>query len=158
LSSLSFELRLVESSDEPFLFQLYASTHGLQFAVLPLAPAQRDGLVRMQFNAQRTGYRAQFPSSEDFIVTLAGEPAGRLWLDESGAAVRVVDIAIAPAHQGRGLGRAILERVIVQACESGKPVSLTVARTNTRAFELYRRLGFEVCAEDQMYVELSRRC
>lgn len=158
MSALPFELRLAGPSDEPFLLELYAATHGQQFTPLPLAPAQRDHLVRMQFDAQRMGYRAQFPQSQDFLITLGGEPAGRLWLDESGEATRVIDIVVAPARQGRGLGRAILERVIVKAAESGKPVRLSVARTNPRAFELYRRLGFEVCAEDEMYLELSREC
>jgi ribosomal protein S18 acetylase RimI-like enzyme len=154
LSTRGFTLRLVEDSDEPFLYHLFASTKGQQFALLPLDPAQLDALIRMQFDAQRMGYRAQFPASQDFIITLAGEPAGRLWLDESGAAVRVLDIAIAPAQQGQGLGRAVLQHVI----QLGKPVRLSVARTNTRALQLYQRLEFRIVHEDDVYLELSREC
>jgi ribosomal protein S18 acetylase RimI-like enzyme len=56
----------------------------------------------------------------------------------------------------RGPSRTVLERVILGAAEAGKPVRLSVPRMNIRAFELYRRLGFEVCSEDEMYVEMKR--
>lgn len=156
MSSPQFELRLAEASDEPFLFQLFESTHGQQFALLPLAPAQREMLVRMQFEAQRSGYRAQFPASQDFVIVTGGEPVGRLWLDESGDHARVLDIAFVPAQQRRGMGRAVLEQVIGKAESVGKPVRLSVDRMNGRAFELYRRLGFEVTAEDEIYLEMTR--
>ncbi len=53
LTAPPFELRLAEASDEPFLFQLYAHTHGQQFTLLPLPPKELDALLRMQCNAQR---------------------------------------------------------------------------------------------------------
>lgn len=156
MSTVSFELRLAEPSDEPFLLELYGATYGQQFALVPLAPAQREMLVRMQFNAQRSGYRQQFPASQDYLILTGGERAGRLWLDESPDEARVIDISIAPAQQGRGLGRAVLEHVIANAATAGKRVRLSVARMNARAFELYLRLGFEVSGEDEVYVEMTR--
>jgi ribosomal protein S18 acetylase RimI-like enzyme len=109
----------------------------------------------MQFNAQRTGYRQQYPRSEDFVVLIGDEPAGRLWMDESGEKVVVMDIAIAREHQGRGIGRAVLQHVIEKAEGAGKSVRLTVDRMNARAFELYLRLGFEVCGGDDVYIEMQ---
>lgn len=156
LSALQFELRLGGASDEPFLYYLFESTHGLQFAVLPLAPAQREMLVRMQFEAQRSGYRAQFPESQDFVIIAGGEPVGRLWLDESGATARVLDIVIAPGQQGRGIGRAVLEQVIEKAESARKAVQLYVDRMNGRAFELYQRLGFIVNSGDEIRLEMVR--
>jgi ribosomal protein S18 acetylase RimI-like enzyme len=152
---LQFALRPANASDDAFLNRLYESTHGQQFVLLALAVTQRRLLVRMQVNAQRTGYRQQYPRSEDFVVVIRDERAGRLWLDESGEKVVVVDIAIAREHQGRGIGRAVLQHVIEKADCAGKSVRLTVDRMNARAFELYRRLGFEVCGGDDVYIEMQ---
>ena len=113
-------------------------------------------LVQMQFEAQRSGYRAQSPKSQDFVIVAGGEPVGRLWLDEGGDAVRVIDIVIAPGQQGRGIGRAVLEQVIGKAESASKAVRLYVDRMNGRAFELYRRLGFTVTSEDEIRFEMVR--
>ncbi len=156
LSAPDFTLRLVEANDEPFLFQLFASTQGQQFYLLPLEPAQRDELVRMQFDAQRTSYRQQYPQSQHFLILVEDEPAGRLWVDESGEEMRVIDIVLAPTYQGRGIGKQLLERVIAKADGAGKALRLFVDRMNARALELYRRYGFEVCGEYGFYLEMRR--
>jgi len=156
LSALPFTLRPVTGADEEFLYRLYEATHGQQFALLPLAPAQLEALVRMQFNAQRTGYRQQYPASEDSVILTGGEPSGRLWLDDSSRTyLHVVDVAILPEHQGAGLGSAVLRLVMEQASRAGKTVTLHVARMNVRALEFYRRLGFKVSSEDEVYLELK---
>jgi ribosomal protein S18 acetylase RimI-like enzyme len=155
LSDLHFALRPANASDELFLHCLYESTHGQRFALLPLAVAQRESLVRMQFDAQRTGYRQQYPRSEDFVVVIGDRPAGRLWMDEGGQNIVVVDIAIAREHQGCGIGTEVLQHVIERAEAAGKSVRLTVDRMNARAFGLYRRLGFEVCGGDDVDIEMQ---
>jgi len=52
-------------------------------------------------------------------------------------------VAIAPAHQGRGVGRALLSRTLGPAWEAGiRTVDLTVTEENRPAVALYERLGF----------------
>jgi ribosomal protein S18 acetylase RimI-like enzyme len=153
---LQFTLRPVSGADEEFLYRLYEATHGQQFTVLPLAPAPLEALVRMQFNAQRSGYRQQYPASEDSLILIGGEPAGRLWLDDSSSvSSHVLDVAVLPEHQGRGLGGAVLRYVIERASRAGKAVTLQVARMNVRALEFYRRLGFTATGEDEVYLEMK---
>lgn len=146
----------MEPSDEPFLYQLFAATQGQQFYLLPLEPAQRDALIRMQFEAQRGSYRQQYPESEHSIILVDGQPGGRLWVDESGEEMRVIDIVLAPEYQGRGIGKQVLEQVIAKADGAGKALRLFVDRMNARAFDLYRRYGFEVCGEYGFYLEMRR--
>ena len=155
LRASPFELRLAEATDEPFLVELYTSTHGQQFALLPLAPAELDTLLRMQFNAQRTGYRQQYPQSQDFIIMVDGKAGGRVWLNESATEVLVVDIAVLPQHQGRGYGTAVLQQLIDDARRTGRTVRLHVDRMNVRAAQLYRRLGFQVRSENEIFEEME---
>jgi len=72
------------------------------------------------------------------IVTRIGpEPWG--W--SGGAWVAIV--AVVPAWQGRGLGRALLERAIARGAAAGEArIGLTVTEGNP-AERLYRALGFE---------------
>ena len=56
--------------------------------------------------------------------------------------VFLVELAVAPAHQGRGLGRAALSRALATAQESGAAsVWLVVSNGNVPAIGLYRASG-----------------
>lgn len=156
MSAVQYTLRLAEASDEPFLYELFAGTQGQQFYLLPLEPAIRDALIRMQFEAQRTSYLQQYPASEHFIILVEEQPAGRLWVNEGAEEINVIDIVLTPSYQGRGIGTELLQQVIAKADAAGKAVRLFVDRTNERAFELYRGLGFEVCGEVPFYLEMRR--
>lgn len=154
---MPFTLRPVASTDDDFLYRLYEATHGQQFTLLPLAPAQLEALLQMQFHAQRSGYRQQYPASEDFIILIDGQPAGRVWLDDSQPLqLHLLDIALLTQQQGGGTGTAVLRQAMEQAALSGKHMHLHVARMNVRAFEFYRRLGFEVTGGDEVYIAM--RC
>ena len=53
-----------------------------------------------------------------------------------------------PSHQGRGVGRALIERAVVWAAERGMPaITLTTFIDVAWNAPLYRRLGFRVLAE-----------
>jgi len=57
----------------------------------------------------------------------------------------IPQIAVAPAHQGKGLGAELLTRVIRYLSLNGyQRVSLTVTETNLPAITLYQRFGFSV--------------
>jgi ribosomal protein S18 acetylase RimI-like enzyme len=54
-------------------------------------------------------------------------------------------LGVDPALQGRGIGRALLERSLQEIDRSGQPACLETA--NPRNLELYRRMGFAVVRE-----------
>lgn len=72
-------------------------------------------------------------------------------------------IDLLPAAQGRGVGRALMTRLLAALAAAGAGgVHLGVATTNTRAMGFYRRLGFTelepgMFAADLGQVELDRR-
>ena len=65
-----------------------------------------------------------------------------------GAHIANAGFMVHPAHAGRGVGRALCERVLAEARSDGYRAMVfnAVAETNTRAVALWRSLGFEVLA------------
>ena len=65
----------------------------------------------------------------------------------------VVVVAVASAHQGQGVGRALLSRTLASAWQAGiRTVELTVTDENRPAVTLYRRLGFSIKRRMTAYV------
>lgn len=70
------------------------------------------------------------------------------------AHVRALGIMVAPAWQGRGVGRALIERLLAWADDWAGVlrVELNVHAENERAIALYRSLGFEEEGRHRGYV------
>ncbi|MEU9104157.1 GNAT family N-acetyltransferase [Streptomyces xanthophaeus] len=61
----------------------------------------------------------------------------------------VEDIEVAPAHRGRGIGRALMECAAGFARERGaEHLWLEVSSANAPAVHAYRRMGFTLCGLD----------
>lgn len=99
------------------------------------------------------------PMTEDYaalvrdgLVTVAergGEIAGLVVLDTGDEGFTVDNVAVEPAHQGTGVGRALLEYAEAEARRRGSDsVALYTHETMTENLALYRRIG---------YVEYDRR-
>lgn len=59
--------------------------------------------------------------------------------------MHLLNLAVAPAWQGQGLGRELLSRLLgVSRSEGAQQVFLEVRPSNARAIALYRSSGFEV--------------
>jgi len=64
----------------------------------------------------------------------------------------IISIATMPAHRGKGVGTALIQRAMEEMKKSGcKEVFLEVRVTNDEAVRLYRKLGFEVTGTMQGY-------
>ena len=61
-------------------------------------------------------------------------------------------IYVLPAHQGRGIGKRLLQ-VALDWLGDRKPVTLSVAVYNTRAIAFYRRFGFVHLEDSCRYME-----
>ena len=90
------------------------------------------------------------------MILVAGVDAGRLYLDDRGERIWVVDIALLPEYRGHGVGGAVLEAILKEARESRRPVGLHVERSNP-AISLYRQLGFALVADRGVYLEMEWR-
>lgn len=141
--------------DEIFLYELYMAIRGPQFAQAPLTAAQREHLLRMQFRAQLSSYTQQFPNSCYHLVLLDSKPVGRLWVAPSDNGFILVDIAIHPSVQSKGLGTVLVQRLQVEAQKAKAPIRSTVDRFNPGSLRFHKKLGFQTVREDllQFYME-----
>lgn len=141
--------------DEIFLYELYVAIRGPQFASAPITPTQREHLLRMQFQAQLSSYTQQFPNSCYHVVLLDSKPVGRLWVAPGDHSFLLVDIAIHPSVQSKGLGTVLVQRLQQEAQTAKVPIRSTVDRFNPGSLKFHQRLGFQVVREDllQYYME-----
>jgi len=77
------------------------------------------------------------------VVLYEGQRCGYVALDQFADHLYVREIVMSPAFQGRGVGTALLERLLRRAGEQDLPVRLQTLHANHRAAALYRRLRFE---------------
>ncbi|HEY7349367.1 MAG TPA: GNAT family N-acetyltransferase [Ktedonobacterales bacterium] len=136
-------LRRAESADLDALASLQASSFD-----------EPEDLVR-----QRLIRHWQDQASRQYIATLAAgqadtaEPVGLVRLTVEADETGIYGLGVAPAYQGRGYGRQIVEEAI-RAARSADPrraIMLDVDVSNSRAFNLYSSCGFQVRATYDYY-------
>jgi ribosomal protein S18 acetylase RimI-like enzyme len=141
----------VAEGDAGFLFEIYAGTRD-DAASVEWTAEERESFLRMQFEAQRTDYQNRFPTSQHSIILVDGVACGRIWVDRDTNEIRLLDIALLPESRGRGTGRILLNRLIVESQDAGVPLRHSVSKANVAALRFYSRLGFEVIEEFDLYV------
>ena len=120
-------------------------------AAVPWSDDEKAAFLQMQFDAQHRFYMEQFANADYQVVLVDGTPAGRLYLDRRADEIRIVDIALLPAHRGRGVGGRLMGRVLDEAASKGLAVRIHVERNNP-ALRLYRRLGFTQVEDQGVYL------
>ncbi|MCI0397735.1 MAG: GNAT family N-acetyltransferase [Chloroflexi bacterium] len=90
------------------------------------------------------------------IILVDGRPAGQRTVVERGEELFLAAIYLLPEYQNRGLGSALIREIIVQAEQSGRPVTLQVLKANRPARRLYERLGFFISGETNTHYEMRR--
>lgn len=153
-----FPHRLRASTPEDLLFQsqLYASTRQEELDAAQFPDAMREAFLAMQFNAQTSHYSQYYPLAGWSIIECEGMRAGRLILDRAPDHFHIMDLALLPEYRGRGIGTALLQQVLSEAAAKQLPVRL-FASSGERALGLYRRLGFQMVADDGVHTELVSR-
>jgi ribosomal protein S18 acetylase RimI-like enzyme len=148
-------LRAVTPEDEEFLLGVYASTREEELSQVSWGEGQREAFLRQQFEAQRREYGARFPGAEYDLVLLDGAPAGRIWVGRDAEQIRLLDIALLPEAQRRGVGAALVGALIDEARSNGKALRHMVFVLNTGALRFYERLGFRVIEDVGGYLHME---
>jgi ribosomal protein S18 acetylase RimI-like enzyme len=134
--------------DEIFLYDLYRAVRGPDFDLAPITAEQKEHLLRMQFRGQLSSYTQQFPNSCYHIVLIDGKPCGRLWVAPGEHGFYLVDIAVHPNIQKKGVGTVLIQRLQQEAQKMKVPITSMVDRFNAGSLRFHQRLGFSIVRED----------
>jgi GNAT superfamily N-acetyltransferase len=118
--------------------------------------AEKTAFVEMQFRAQDQYYHEHYPNTSFDVIVLDGQPVGRLYVARWADEIRIVDIALLPAHCNRGLGTTLVRALQAEAAASRKPLRIHVERFNP-ALRLYERLGFRQIEDRGVYLFMEWR-
>ena len=140
-------LRAVGPGDEEFLLAVYASTREPELAQVNWPEEMKQTFLRQQSEAQRREYESRYPEAEYDVILLDGRPVGRLWVGRDEAEIRLLDIALLPDAQGRGVGAALVRPLIEEARATGKRLRHMIFVMNEGARRFYERHGFVVFEE-----------
>jgi ribosomal protein S18 acetylase RimI-like enzyme len=152
------ELRRVAPADDEFLLEVYASTRADEMARVDWSDDVKRAFLKSQAEAQRTDYGSNYPGADYHIVLVDGRAAGRLWVARNGEEIHLLDIALLPEFQNRGVGKILLGSLIEESERVRLPLRHTVFLYNTEATRFYERLGFVKYGEMMggMYINMER--
>jgi GNAT superfamily N-acetyltransferase len=141
------KLRPVTEADDDFVLSVYASTRAQEMAQVPWSAEQKEIFVRMQYTAQKQHYAAKYPRASHDVIYVNAIPVGRLYLDRGEEVLHILDITVLPEHRGQGVGSVLLRRILDEAGQLGKPVTIFV-ESFSPSVGLFARLGFEKAQEN----------
>lgn len=147
-------LRPTTPEDQGFLFRVYASTRDDELARVDWDEVQKERFMRMQFDAQDTYYRENYPGYEFWVILVDGHPAGRLYIHRRPAEIRIMDIALLPGFRRQGIATKSLAEILAEGERKKLPVTIHVERYNP-ALKLYERLGFRLAEDKGVYLFLK---
>jgi GNAT superfamily N-acetyltransferase len=153
----ALSLKTVSPADEEFLLSIYASTREAELAQVEWQPGQREAFLKWQFEMQRQQYEARFPDAEYKVIEVDHQPVGRFWVGENDHEIRLLDIALLPDFQNRGVGTLLLQGLIERARLAGKPLRHMVFMLNSDAHRFYERLGFKIIEDLGAYRHMEWR-
>jgi GNAT superfamily N-acetyltransferase len=150
-------LRPVTAEDDQFLIAVYASSREEELSQVVWPEGQKEAFVRWQFEMQRREYDARFPGARYEVILVDGLPAGRIWVGIDDEQIHLLDIALLPVFQNRGVGTFLLRRLMDEAASVYKLLRHTVFVLNNNAHRFYERLGFVVIEDLGAYKHMEWR-
>ncbi|UYG04600.1 GNAT family N-acetyltransferase [Halomonas sp. LR3S48] len=118
--------------------------------LVPSANAPLDLLLEADPSADNI--RRYLENSSCYVATIGNETVGAYAIQSMGGGVHeLMNIAVAPAHQGKGIGAKLLEHAVNSTRERG--ARRLELGTGTFGYQLtfYQRAGFRVIAVERDY-------
>jgi len=90
------------------------------------------------------------------IVVYDGHDVGCLSITNNTVDIFINEIQILPQYQNNGIGRMILNSIIEDSEGLKIPIKLDVLKSNKKAQEFYKRMGFIECGETESHNNMIR--
>jgi ribosomal protein S18 acetylase RimI-like enzyme len=148
-------LRPAIDADQEFLIGVYAGTRADELAQTGWDDSQKDAFIRWQYAMQKQEYEARYPDARYDVILVDGVPAGRMWVGADDTQIRLLDIAVIPEFQNRGVGAHLLRQLMDEAMRDNKPLRHMVFVLNENAFRFYERLGFKTIEDAGGYLHME---
>ena len=79
------------------------------------------------------------------------------WSNEYGGNILFIDeLYIIPKYRGKGIGAGFIKYLVENRYGNSAAISLEITPSNTRAGELYKRIGFKVSCNTHFLYELDK--
>ena len=111
--------------------------------------------LNLDRNAQLISFRRQWSSGEVRIIVFDGADIGWLQSAPREGTLFLGQLFVDAAHQGHGIGTAVMHSLIGEATARNQAITLGVVKINP-AKRLYDRLGFRVTDEDDRKFYMRR--
>ena len=142
------------SSEADLLADISRTTFAETFAPAN-APEDMAIFMEQQFTANQLKSEMGKPGYLHQLASYNGAPAGYLFLKkhshpqlQQAEALEISRIYCLQAHQGKGVGKAMMEYTLQFAQENGLPtIWLEVWKENTKALAFYTSFGFRIFGE-----------
>ena len=148
------QLKNIDEKDLPFLNRVYASIREYELRQAPWSDEEKSKFLTMQFNAQHSHYQKHYPNSDFNIILFDNEQIGRLYVDRGEKDMLLIDIALLPEYQKKGIGLFLMKDLINEAKEKNQPIFLHVEKFNP-ALNFYHKLGFEIIEDKEVYLYMK---
>jgi RimJ/RimL family protein N-acetyltransferase len=155
---INIHLRLMQPADDAVFRRLYAEVRAPEMRMTQWPQTEIEAFCDSQYSAQDHHYREYYADLEQWAICRIGEVIGRLYLATFDGVLILMDITIARAWRGQGIGTSILTDLVRQADLGLREMQLHVEPDNP-ARRLYQRLGFAELPDQSntdIYLEMRR--
>lgn len=137
---MEIELRPAVFADRDFLWEVHCKT---------MKPYVSE-LFGWNEDFQKRYFFEHYNPDKTSVVIVDGKEVGMVRLDESQLGTMLTNLEILTEYQGKGVGRKIIQDLIVKADAKGLPMTLKVLRNNP-AKTLYELMGFKTISETETH-------
>ncbi len=100
-------------------------------------------------NVQRQYHKENFHPKNIKLLVLDNKEIGYLETEYTEQGLYISNLLVEQSFQNMGLGTKVLNMLIDEANSKNKTLHLEVLKVNTRAKDLYERLGFKLTGENE---------
>jgi ribosomal protein S18 acetylase RimI-like enzyme len=157
-----FWIRSFTHADEPFLWEILYHT---LYVPQGHAPFPREIVKEPEIAKYVLGWGKEDDRGMIALDEISSKPIGAAWFrlfrfDNKGYGyvddnTPELSIALLPGYRNRGIGTALLNRLLEEAGQHYAAVSLSVSPAN-QALHLYQRLGFEIVGQQGASIIMRR--
>lgn len=105
---------------------------------------------------QLNDFKNDFKNIGDFrLIVVGNEKVGFLQVASTENSIYIVEIHLVESFRGKGIGTSIIRKIIEQARKNNQSILTGCFRDNTRAKELYLKIGFTIVRETEFHYEFE---